>query len=453
MRKYSLGLLLIVFCFLTMSPVSAQDNEPSTYVINVRDGIIEVHRILADGSTEFVGTIANIQWRADPANTMNTIPYRYYISASPDNRYIAFTAVDFEAKSYLYVFDTETATTSHQIEIPFMSWIAWSPDSMKIMLRFTAAYYDLEDNPELFIYDLALETLTQITDVPSLRYVETSVWSPDSTYVIFSKICEECSSLADNLYYVDINGENTRQLTHLEDETISYNSVGICQITWNPLNQRWYYEVGCRAPEESGDVLYSVDLEGNNRLEDDLPIRFDRLDLGLGRYGTDVFSLLPTPTGIYTINQISNGGEDYIIEVQHFGDAESIQTLASLTLPYLHFYKYLEYAGFSPDGRRIAIVGDEILDDIHGKAVYTFDLASGEFMFHTVILPEQSQPICRINWQNDHALLIETRTNQSCGNPEQYSKIWSLDLETNQFMQIATNLEGIVGVYPASNEN
>jgi hypothetical protein len=335
----------------------------------------------------------------------------------------------------------------HQVDIPAIAHFSWSPASDAILLFPPGILYDGWTLQDVYLYDLQSDMLTQLTNTSDdiEGYV---MWLPDNDHIVFVGTdvpCQSsCTSYASNLYAMDRAGENLIRLTDLGSQvpshpTLSYFYCVAAQPTWSGVEARIYYVARCMEDDHYHDHLYSVSLDGDNRLEANLPALYPD-----NRY-TIIRDIYPSSTedGIYltVTSQTEPVPEDRSPTVNnwhvfHVSQPEHVAIVFEYDAPYSH-----EFADsmLSPDEQWIAL-GSSNSDMGDGSGtLWIANLNSGQIELQ-MEFPEQ---VCQVEWLDNQRLLFNVFSQRVCA----YSAgTWILNVETGASEEITAELDGFVSV-------
>ncbi|HUN05448.1 MAG TPA: hypothetical protein PLQ56_02560 [Aggregatilineales bacterium] len=147
----------------------------------------------------------------DPMIPINPL----FFSWSYDYRYLAYS------NGYdIYVYDTLTGTSINLTDdgdTTYANYFHWSP--AEYLLAFTSIKDTSSSRQyQLLIYDLNNQYTYKLADGLSILDMD---WSPDGSQIIFS--ASEENSLVRDIYLVQANGSNLRQLTHTD--SVEFHSI------------------------------------------------------------------------------------------------------------------------------------------------------------------------------------------------------------------------------------
>ncbi|MCA9924608.1 MAG: PD40 domain-containing protein, partial [Anaerolineales bacterium] len=121
-----------------------------------------------------------------------------------------------------------------------------SPDGTQILFQ---SDRDGDDDWNVYVMDVDGGNQRPLTDASGNEYHPT--WSPDGTQIAFLSDRDGVN----NIYIANADGSAVRQVTH--------SDVDLGNMSWSPDNRLVYNVPGA---DLSGQELYSVDLNGQNRL-------------------------------------------------------------------------------------------------------------------------------------------------------------------------------------------
>jgi hypothetical protein len=173
-------------------------------------------------------------------------------SLSPDGNRIAFFSNGNEKRGELFVdlwlADARTgkrikrlveSTTNPNFEELRLAYSQSSFSNNGRMLAFTA---QREGKDVMYLMDVASASVTRRVDLPSIEAIWSPVWSPDDRHIAFSGFRGGIT----DLYIVDADGKNLRQLTNDE--------YGDLQPAWSPDGKKIAFATD-RGPDSNLSIL------------------------------------------------------------------------------------------------------------------------------------------------------------------------------------------------------
>ncbi len=439
--------ILVVLGWVT-SDLSVKAQMPN----NIDRVAIQVHNnqlylLNVDDMGQVTPLIALSEFELPQARTTNAtweIPSPSQIVVSPDGNHIAFTALQYSIPEVTSLFIyTLGQPELHQVAIPGLASLSWSPDSSSILLLSVGIYAEVSlQVHEIYLYDLATDGLAQLTDTPNL--VERSIrWFPDSQRIIYTGDVTSCNLPCisiNNLYVLDSSDLSTEMLTDLGtqllldmpdfwlDRCYTQNPI------WSDINARFYFTVSCNysGGDLFYDVIYSVDLTGNSRLEINLLPDFSE------DYYVNVESIYPSSNSddVYVVASGKPSGSQYgfgsntwrLYRITTAGQSELVaQDVAT--------FNYITATALSPDEEGFAISGVE-----SGEYLFLVDLSSGQALPQA---PTQDN-VFDLDWlDSEHLLYMEFSFGDDGSQP---LATWELDITTGNRTETTIGLEGLVWV-------
>ena len=130
---------------------------------------------------------------------------------------------------------------------------AWSPNGQQIVFR---SYRDGERNAEVYVMDADGQNQRRLTHHPGMDTHPD--WSPDGSRIAFTSNRNADADQRLNIFVMDVNGGNVRQITRMRSASRPY---------WSPDGKGILFG----AVTDSGRKVYMVDADGRNRWKVSLP--------------------------------------------------------------------------------------------------------------------------------------------------------------------------------------
>ena len=182
---------------------------------------------------------------------------------SPNGDYLAYEGQQ-DHQTVVYLYNLQTSKTITVFSYPTLNgdsilnswgnWITWAPDGTK--LAFTG-FVDPHDD-EIFIYDISVETVTNITNSPGFDYAPD--WSPDGETILFLSTRDETYP---QIFKMRPDGSKVQQLTTLSNSNI-------INPTWSPNGKKIAFRNSLDPSESVNDQtpgsssIFSMDPDGKN---------------------------------------------------------------------------------------------------------------------------------------------------------------------------------------------
>ncbi|MGZ5515883.1 MAG: S41 family peptidase, partial [Candidatus Aminicenantales bacterium] len=236
---------------------------------------------------------------------------------------------DFNGQLYLA---SKDGGTPSQLPLPRGGFCSYSPDDTKLAYnrifrefrtwkRYRGGMAD-----DIWIYDFAAKTVTDITDNPALDIIP--MWSGDRIYFISDR--DEAKRM--NLYVYDLGSKATRKLTNFTEFDIKFPSLGPKHIVF-----------------ENGGYLYTFDLASEQTARVPVVIADDMVS-GRGkivRVDGRVTNFEIAPDGQRAL--FGARGDVFTVPAKHGNTRNLTMT------PGVHERE----SKWSPDGRTIAFISDK----------------------------------------------------------------------------------------------
>jgi WD40 repeat protein len=300
----------ITFLMIALLAISgglrAQDDAPEfapAFLLNSADGIVFYGVNWENESAEIGRLPVNMGLNDRERNHEWRINARDNFVLSPDNQHIAFVAQKQDSGlTGLFIYDLQTRTLDEAVTVEachefYPPSIKWSPDSRLIMVG-PGCSSTVADSR--ILYRLADQQRIPLPDDYSSAY-----WSADSSRLLYHALSDDV-----NLFDTERNlGVRLGNIEHLTVSPLAFQYLHVCRFVWSDVTQRWFFESGCASPSDSPmDYLYSVDLDGNARLEMSLPdfysARFPRTESDSTYHYVDILSVVPMDSGLYLVVEV-----------------------------------------------------------------------------------------------------------------------------------------------------
>ncbi|GEM_PF-4374032 len=383
------------------------------------------------------------------------IVHQSQIKLSPDNNYLAFTAVKFSSyESILVIYDIENGI-SQQIEITGLGQVLWSPNSDRLLLTpldiyITSRYPILN---QIYVYDLSDGLLHEI-ETERINLGNEYLWLPDSSQIIYSGFYEYCDTsscrVTEDLYRFDLEDRTQHRLSDLSGQNL--DDLGLrflagegyrCQIShqiWSTQNERIYFSLDCRDSSDNiFSSLHSVALDGNYRFEWHLmDLDTDLINIQI----LDIFTSSLNDTIYVSIMGSKQESVGELTNIQGFWSViryhESIRDeAASRSFPDLSEPSVFS-SDLSPDEKYISLAGGRI----HG---FTAD-ADGYIVIIELETGDMTEYIsdgivCNQAWYDSQTFVYQ-QFDRLCNQIfSESNSIWLLDVDSGEYTEIFTQTE------------
>lgn len=372
------------------------------------------------------------------------------IVISPDGQRFAFAAVrDLEPETTTLFIYTIGDSNVQEVPIPGLASLRWSPLAPNydaILLAPPDPYLVLEmvlRLDGLYLYNLVSDDLSKITYPAYYRSID---WLPNGHQIIASRLESRCESpcvFSDDLYITDLDGSLGPRLTDiafrllLDIPDFWLDSCYIQKPTWSAINKRFYFTVDCRFSgyDISHDVVYSVDLIGNTRLEVNLLTEYSE------DWYINVSRIYPSSDSedVYVVasGKIRDESDGYdtetwrVYRITSAGQSEMVAELKDVS-------SAIRATALSPDEKWLAVGGAS--SGVHLSLV---NLITGE------VLPQQfmymQNSVFELDWLDNEHLLVSEFIYITEQGYEPFA-VWILDIATGHRTNVTADMEGLVWI-------
>jgi tricorn protease len=296
------------------------------------DGNREAYLIPAEGGVPKRLTYTPSLGRDDIADRMG--PNNLVMGWTPDGAKVVFRSRmaewnDFNGQLYLVPKD---GGVPEELPLPRGGFCSFSPDGTK--LAFNRIFREFRTwkryrggmADDVWIYDFATKTTTNITDNPAGDIIP--MWSGDKIYFLSDR--DELKRM--NLYVYDLAGKTTRKLTDFTDFDIKFPSLGPKSIVF-----------------ENGGYIYNFDLATEKTARVPVVIADDMVSArgGLRKVAGDVTNYEIGPDGKRAL--FGAHGDIFTVPAEH-GNTRNLTMTSDV---------HERSSKWSPDGRTIAFISDK----------------------------------------------------------------------------------------------
>ena len=460
MKKHFPCLLILVMFLLTTLlsiPVLSQTNEVVLRIAAITPQGIAFFEQGANGFLQPIGEpLANFAVESLGGTADWLILSEKSFAASPDGQLIAFTAKhENEATLFLY-----TVSSNSLIQHPISSyWLVpqWSPDSEAILLKPSNPYWNGLPLPNDFVYEVATNSLFQITYTEGR---ETAFqWSPDGDSLLYLGTChpQTCGNPTRDIYVISRDGSSRFPITDFPKELPPDTYIDVCYIEWDAISARWYYVIGCGGIFDNPfTFLYSTDIHGNNQLEVDTEAHLRTREAGdiTFNYGI-IKGVHPRPEGVYFSVEFSfypdidlhpdmanvSQNDWRVLRLNRSGQLETVyQQLDTLVNG-----SGTELTGsvISPDGQKMVLL-------FNSDRAFVIDVANNQNIGAISGLTEPDQhAVCDVSWV-DNDTIIYNMGGRTCQGVDtvQSQAVWMLNGVTNEVTILTEGLAELAWLLP-----
>jgi hypothetical protein len=377
----------------------------------------ELLSLNADGSMTLITALEDVDFRTR-GSYKGIVPVAVDTIPSPEGDMIAFTAYGVGNQTSLFIISLNPLRI-RQFDAPGIAALEWSPAGDAILLTSPSLYLGGEGRAivgSAYIFELATETFVSVAESSSTELVRDAVWLPNGDRIILNI---ERRTPSHDLYIADLHlvnrdGTQRQQLTNLSEQApqsinfeqpIERNSCNIADIQWSTLIRRIYYVLICDVYSEVPLIsLFSVNLDGENRLEVDLFEQFPAEFTPLRGVGHDLIDLFTGQDGVFLVVN-SPAFNLVIVSIDGLGHVETTLNIPS---------KEGRLAAISESGTKIAI-------SMNGGEVAAINLSTKRI----TILSATGSPsvVCRVQWIGDETILIDEVVSCNRGNAQFFTPL------------------------------
>lgn len=407
-------LTAILFCLIALFPSASQDTPtPNTtaqsdpqqliehLVIRQTSTQAELLNLNADGSVTLITPLEGISFKSLPGFEWH-VPIAIDVTPSSQGEHVAFTALAVDNRTALFLVSLNPLRI-RQFDVPGIASLQWSPTGDALLLTRSALFLaevGMIRDGRTYVFDLATESFTLVAENMPGQIIRGAVWSPNGDRIILN--IDGFDSMLNlriaDLYLVNRDGTNRQQLTNLRvqapqsinfDQPARRDDCGISDIEWSATIKRIYYILRCNIYSEVPLIsLFSVSLQGENRLEVDLFEQFPAEFTPVPAIGHNLINLFVGQNHVFLVVN-SAAFNLVVVSVDDLGQVEISANINS---------KEGRLAAISESGTRLAISMD-------GGEVAAIDLATNEV---TTLSPTGSPAVvCRVQWLGDETILID----------------------------------------------
>ena len=272
-----------LLCLLLQLPSIQAQGTVNRLAVQTTNGQVSVYTLNSTGEVTSLEaanqTINSAIAELEPAALQSPLD----IAIAPDGSQIALMvySVDGSNLADLLVYSFEDNSLA-SIPLPGYGTLQWSPASNVVLL--SPPSFDSFDLfnvlGDIYIYDPSQASLQQITNNPSEAPEQNTLWIPGSNTIVFSSGFQPCQTscigAVQNLFAIQTDGSDLRQLTDLDAslpiEAVPYSACLPQKLAWDAEASRVVYVVSC--DDTDRELLFSVSLLGDNRLDLNLPALF-----------------------------------------------------------------------------------------------------------------------------------------------------------------------------------
>lgn len=432
--------LIVLFSVLSLGYTLDQP-VPSRFLVEY-DEQFRFYRIEENGSLELVGILPPQFRLTNSGEGEWKIPTAYDFALSPDNRQVAFVAYRSSEEIALFI-HTFGETDLIQQPIEAVGGLEWSPTGDVLLITKSEIFYDLPFAlyNDSYIYKIQEKTISEFIDEPELQEWLFE-WLPDNQHVVFVGR-DPSNGFANDLYLTDRSGSPPIRLTTLSDEIPALMFQNICALEWSPVDERIYYSVECTgSPDNTVELLYSTDLEGDNRQEIDFSSMYpDDIEGSIHDIQLSDNSIYVI-TGSVQIPELDPPRPE--LNYRIFQIVPPLNYKLLFELKSSPPSRYLEDSAFSPDKSKMILTTASLSSENNEGHILVIDLNTSELVLDQ---PVENLP-CDIQWLNTTTILYSL-FQRSCAPFDISPKnIRMLDITTGDTINVTEHLSHLVWLIP-----
>ena len=322
------------------------------------------------------------------------------VSLSPNGKYVALVGIDTTsantpAQLRVYDLSTQQLTTDSPIPLESDATIpSWSPNSEFVLTQSNLVFTGTTRPTETLMYSLVDNRVYNPVANRDFSLIHELIWTPDNL-LVFNEILVD--SEKSRFVWLQPDGSSANI------EPVEVNTSRVCELTWSPFSQRWYFIGNCTTDTGFYQQIYSFTRDGDIRQEADLSI----YGMGYPGFGTAI-DLQATGNGFYVLT----GWASRIPQIPLNGKAEMVAPVINaltgeVVKPEEEIAPSLGSAGafaVSPNNLTVALIGGE-----YGYAVV--ELNTSKVLVTTERLPGA---VCNEVWLDNTRLMFSTFEGVQC---------------------------------------
>jgi hypothetical protein len=418
-----IGIVVVILISAVHSyGVAAQDTPPGILTVIQQNERIYFYSIPPSGNAKLIGLLPSEFRLGRPTDeAVWFISDIERVAVSRDGADIAFTAQRGQEDAlFIYTVGQENL---QQVAIQPGLMPLWSPDSSAILLSVCPCKW--EEGPYSdrdYVYELTSRQLSPLTEPGS--YGQNYHWLTDSSALVYRE--------GNAVLMSSRHGDTMHSLTVLMSPPSPNTYLSICDLTWSGASRRFYYVLGCiGGGEEPYEYIYSVDLNGDHRMETlaSLPTFYP------DERFVSVVNIHPVPTGngVY----VSLGSEDDSPPLDGLSrwrilrvDRGHIQTIyeGKISEPFMD-------SVLSPDGQKMLLL--TTARGTNGRGfLEVVDLSTRQTLVQSDL---NGLGLCNAQWIDNQSILYSADPQRRCDivAASTLENFWLLDVATGSALNVS----------------
>ena len=323
------------------------------------------------------------------------------VTLSPNGKYVALVGIDTisaNTPAQLRVYDLSTQQLITDTPIPLQSDAtipSWSPNSEYVLTQSNLVFTGTTRPTETLIYSVGDNRVYNPVANRDFSSIRELIWTPDNL-LIFNEIISD--SEKSRFIWLEPSDGSLADI-----KSVEVNTQRVCELTWSPFSQRWYFIGNCTTDTGFYQQIYSFAQNGDVRQEADLSV----YDMGQPGFAT-VLDVQATDDGIYTLT----GWASRILQIPLDGKADMVAPVINS----------LTNQAVQTEERIIPLLGLSIRfsiapnNEIVALIDFRYDVTIATLTTSEILakLDTSSGIICNPTWLDNTRLIYSTFENTQC---------------------------------------